>query len=121
MNNTTENMTEGEGHSFIMPWWQQLVFITVYVVMFVIATGGNFIVIWIVMAHKRMRTVTNYFLVNLAVADAMISLLNTLFTSVYLMYQDWWFGDAYCKFTNFISVCTISASVLTFMAIAIDR
>lgn len=30
--------------------------------MVIVATGGNLIVIWIVLAHKRMRTVTNYFL-----------------------------------------------------------
>lgn len=32
--------------------------------MVIVATGGNLIVIWIVLAHKRMRTVTNYFLGN---------------------------------------------------------
>lgn len=105
----------------ILPLWQRILFITLYVAMFLIATGGNMIVIWIVMAHKRMRTVTNYFLVNLAVADTLISLLNTPFTSSFLLYQDWWYGELYCKFTIFISVCTICASVLTFMAIAIDR
>ncbi|KAJ8318638.1 hypothetical protein KUTeg_003729 [Tegillarca granosa] len=105
----------------ILPLWQRILFITLYVVMFLIATGGNVIVIWIVMAHKRMRTVTNYFLVNLAVADTLISLLNTPFTSSFLLYQDWWYGELYCKFTIFISICTICASVLTFMAIAIDR
>lgn len=125
VNNGTSN---GTNHSqpteefiFILPWWQQFFFITVYAVMFLVATGGNVIVVWIVLAHKRMRTVTNYFLVNLAVADTLISLLNTLFTFTFIMYQDWWYGEPFCKFTNFISICAITASVLTFMAIAIDR
>nr|KAG5690705.1 hypothetical protein BaRGS_005068 [Batillaria attramentaria] len=89
--------------------------------MFVVAAGGNLIVIWIVLAHKRMRTVTNYFLVNLAVADVLISLLNTPFNFLFNLYQDWWFDRGYCKFSFFIAPCAISASVLTFMAIAIDR
>ncbi|VDI02049.1 tachykinin receptor 3 [Mytilus galloprovincialis] len=110
-----------EENIFVMPWWQQGLFITAFVILFLVATVGNLIVIWIVLAHKRMRTVTNYFLVNLAVADALISVLNTLFTSTFLMYQDWWYGLAWCKFTTFISVCTVAASVLTLMAIAIDR
>jgi tachykinin-like receptor len=129
-NNTLENLTIGEqilGNeinsegSYTMPWWRQLIFLTAFVILITVALGGNLIVIWIVMAHKRMRTVTNYFLVNLAVADTLISLLNTLFTSTFLVYQDWWYGDLWCKIANFVSICTMSASVLTLMAIAIDR
>lgn len=130
-NNTPENLTIGEqilgneinseGSYTMMPWWRQLIFLTAFVILITVALGGNLIVIWIVMAHKRMRTVTNYFLVNLAVADTLISLLNTLFTSTFLVYQDWWYGDLWCKIANFVSVCTMSASVLTLMAIAIDR
>lgn len=117
-NNST---VAGHDDFTLMPVWQQVVFITAYVVMIVVAAGGNLAVIWIVMAHKRMRTFTNYFLVNLAVADTLISLFNTAFVSIFLIYQDWWYGEAYCKFSNFINICTLSASVLTLMSIAIDR
>lgn len=116
----SQNMTMLE-NPFVMPWWQQAIFITAFIILFLMATVGNLVVIWIVLAHKRMRTVTNYFLVNLAVADGLISVLNTLFTSTFLMYQDWWYGEIWCKFTTFISVCTVTASVLTLMAISIDR
>ncbi|BFZ18082.1 hypothetical protein BsWGS_21121 [Bradybaena similaris] len=92
-----------------------------FVFIFVVAAGGNIIVVWIVLAHKRMRTVTNYFLVNLAVTDVMVSFFNVLFHFVLNLYQDWFFGLEYCKFAFFIASCTISVSVLTFMAIAIDR
>uniref|UniRef100_A0A8W8M555 G_PROTEIN_RECEP_F1_2 domain-containing protein n=1 Tax=Magallana gigas TaxID=29159 RepID=A0A8W8M555_MAGGI len=114
-NNSTK---AGPSEMFIpMPVWQQILFITMYVVMIVVAAGGNLAVIWIVMAHKRMRTFTNYFLVNLAVADTLISLFNTAFVSTFLIYQDWWYGEIYCKFSNFINVSTLAASVLTFMSI----
>nr|BAB87199.1 urechistachykinin receptor [Urechis unicinctus]BAC54121.1 Uru-TK receptor [Urechis unicinctus] len=106
---------------FILPWYLQLIFILMFVVMVLVATGGNIIVIWIVMAHKRMRTVTNYFLVNLAVADALISIFNTLFNFVYLLNNHWVFELPFCKFTQFIAPCTIAASVFTFVAIAVDR
>lgn len=116
----TGNQTMEE-HIFWMPWWQQFLFITAFAILIVLAAVGNLVVIWIVLAHKRMRTVTNYFLVNLAVADTLISFLNTVFTSTFLLYQDWWYGLSWCKFTTFISICTVTASVLTLMAIAIDR
>lgn len=111
----------GGGNPYILPWYLQFLFIFAFVPMVIVAAGGNIIVIWIVLAHKRMRTVTNYFLVNLAVADALITILNTLFNFVYMLYSHWPFGKNYCKFTQFIAPCTISASVFTFMAIAIDR
>lgn len=122
----TTNVTAGNNQSdledhYSMPWWQQTVFFLAMISILIIASSGNLIVIWIVLAHKRMRTVTNYFLVNLAIADFLISILNMPFTFLFLVYQDWWFGTFFCKFSCFISPCTISVSVLTFMAIAIDR
>ena len=119
--NCTNTTSLGQENPFILVWYLQLIYIVVFVSMVLVAAGGNLIVTWIVMAHKRMRTVTNYFLVNLAVADALISILNTLFNFIYMLYSDWPFGRTYCKFTQFIATCTISASVFTFMAIAIDR
>ena len=110
-----------QDNPFALAWYLQFIYIVAFVSMVLVAAGGNIIVIWIVLAHKRMRTVTNYFLVNLAVADAAISLLNTLFNFVYMMYQNWPFGRFYCKFCLFISNGTISASVFTFMAIALER
>lgn len=117
-----ENNETSQTNPFIMVWYLQLIHIVAFVSMVIVAAGGNAIVIWIVLAHKRMRTVTNYFLVNLAVADFLISVLNTLFNFVYMLHgNDWPFGRTYCKVSQFISTCTISVSVLTFMAIAIDR
>lgn len=53
---------EFDSNKFILPWWRQLIWSVLYSGMVIVATGGNLIVIWIVLAHKRMRTVTNYFL-----------------------------------------------------------
>ncbi|KAL4240924.1 Substance-K receptor [Mactra antiquata] len=130
-NNTTayimDNYSSGMNQSkvitsdFLLPWWQQAIFFFAFAAILIVAAGGNLIVVWIVLAHKRMRTVTNYFLVNLAIADFLISVLNMPFTIIYLIYQNWWFGTFFCKCALFISTCTISVSVLTFMAIAMDR
>lgn len=120
-NITQETSTLPPGNPFILPWWQLVFFITLFLGMIIVSIGGNIIVMWIVLWHKRMRTVTNYFLFNLALADALISIWNTIFNSAYLLYSNWWFGEDFCKFSMFIAPCTTSASVFTFMAIAIDR
>lgn len=49
---------------FTLPVWRQVVWSILFGGMVIVATGGNLVVIWIVLAHKRMRTVTNYFLGN---------------------------------------------------------
>ncbi|XP_076327810.1 tachykinin-like peptides receptor 99D [Tachypleus tridentatus] len=106
---------------FLQPWWQQTLWSLVFGGMVLVATGGNLIVIWIVLAHKQMRTVTNYFLVNLSLADTMVSTLNVIFNFTYMLNGDWPFGRAYCKMSNFIAILSVSASVFTLMAISIDR
>ncbi|CAB3375735.1 Hypothetical predicted protein [Cloeon dipterum] len=117
-NSSGDLMAENQ---FILPWWRQVLWSVLYAMMVVVATGGNVIVIWIVLAHKRMRTVTNYFLVNLSVADTMVSTLNVTFNYTYMLNSHWPFGTVYCKITQFVAVLSICASVFTLMAISFDR
>ncbi|CAB3239144.1 unnamed protein product [Arctia plantaginis] len=118
--NSSQNYTETY-QSFILPWWRQVLWTVLFAGMVVVATVGNLVVIWIVLANKRMRSVTNYFLVNLSVADAMVSTLNVTFNFTYMLNSDWPFGHFYCKFCQFVAVLSISASVFTLLAISVDR
>ncbi|XP_028899835.2 tachykinin-like peptides receptor 99D isoform X2 [Zeugodacus cucurbitae] len=128
LNNCSMN-TNGENNdtmadddiSFILPWWRQVLWSILFGGMVLVATGGNLIVVWVVMTTKRMRTVTNYFIVNLSIADAMVSSLNVTFNYIYMLDNDWPFGELYCKISQFIATLSISASVFTLMAISIDR
>ncbi|XP_031849865.1 tachykinin-like peptides receptor 86C [Nomia melanderi] len=106
---------------FDLPWWQKLAWSLIFAVMLLIATGGNVIVIWIVLAHRRMRTVTNYFLVNLSVADLMMSLLNCAFNFTFLLNSSWPFGVIYCTINNFVAHLTVASSVFTLVVISVDR
>ncbi|XP_064624613.1 tachykinin-like peptides receptor 99D [Lineus longissimus] len=106
---------------YLLPIGIQIAYFLFFGAMMIAALSGNIVIMWIVLAHKRMRSVTNYFLLNLAIADASITAFNTFFNLIYLMYGHWPFGRLYCKFSLFTSVATISSSVFTFMAIAIDR
>ena len=44
----------------------------------VISILGNTLVLWTVLAHRRMWSLTNYFLVNLAVADLGMAVFNCI-------------------------------------------
>eukprot|EP00095_Tigriopus_kingsejongensis_P012503 maker-scaffold221_size251850-snap-gene-1.12 protein:Tk12503 transcript:maker-scaffold221_size251850-snap-gene-1.12-mRNA-1 annotation:"tachykinin-like peptide receptor 99d" len=61
-NYTCGAVLEMEEYSYSMPIWRQVMWMILFVSMATVATCGNLIVIWIVMSHQRMRTVTNYFI-----------------------------------------------------------
>lgn len=123
--NVTLTSSQGEGvgteNPYEQPWYIQAAYYTAFFALIIAAVGGNAIVTWIVLAHRRMRTVTNYFLVNLAVADLLISVLNTPLNFVYMLSSSWPFGAVLCRLSHLTAPLTISASVFTLMAIAIDR
>ncbi|XP_042869475.1 tachykinin-like peptides receptor 86C [Penaeus japonicus] len=106
---------------YLLLWWQQLLWTLVFGGMMTMAVGGNVLVMWIVCAHRRMRTVTNYFLMNLSVADLFMSVLNCMFNFIYMLHSDWPFGAIYCTISNFMANVTIAASVFTLIAISFDR
>lgn len=88
----------------------------------ILALSGNSIVIWIVLAHRRMRTPTNYFLVNLACADILNALFNISFNGYYMVVQNQWpFGAFMCTLVQAVSHISIAANVLTYVAISLDR
>ncbi|KAK4020832.1 hypothetical protein OUZ56_002777 [Daphnia magna] len=110
-----------QNDQFNLPWWRIVLWTMLFAVMVVISTGGNLIVVWIVLADRRMRTVTNYFLVNLSIADTMVSTLNVIFNFISMVTNDWPFGRIYCKISQFVAVISICGSVFTLMAISIER
>ncbi|KAL3280390.1 hypothetical protein HHI36_017875 [Cryptolaemus montrouzieri] len=104
-----------------MSQWIKIAWTSVFALMIMVACGGNCIVIWIVIAHRRMRTVTNYFLVNLSMADLLLTLLNCSFNFTYMIQRHWPFGSWYCSISNFIANATVAASVFTLTGISCDR
>ncbi|KAM6971967.1 neuromedin-K receptor-like [Aplochiton taeniatus] len=115
------NMTGNNTNQFVQPPWRIALWSAAYSSVLAVAVFGNLIVIWIILAHKRMRTVTNYFLLNLAFSDASMAAFNTLINFVYAAHGEWYFGEAYCKFHNFFPVTSVFASIYSMTAIAVDR
>ena len=74
-----------------------------------------------VSAHRAMWSVTNYFLVNLTVADLLMSTLNTIPSFIFMRDRVWIFGSLYCKINNYMSYMTVSLNVFTLLAISVDR
>ncbi|XP_077163851.1 G-protein coupled receptor 83-like [Paroedura picta] len=95
--------------------------IVAYSVIICISLFGNLVVCHVVIKNKRMYSATSLFIVNLAVADIMITLLNTPFTLVRFVSSTWIFGKLMCHISRFVQYCSVHVSVLTLAAIALDR
>ncbi|XP_059832309.1 G-protein coupled receptor 83-like [Hypanus sabinus] len=92
-----------------------------YSVIIALAVFGNLLVCQTVLKRKKTVTATSLFLLNLAVADLFITLLNSPFTLVRFMSSSWVFGTTMCHISRFSQYCSLHVSALTLMAIALDR
>ncbi|XP_039614977.1 neuromedin-K receptor-like [Polypterus senegalus] len=119
--NASSKFSGNVSSQFIQASWQIGLWSIAYGSIVAVAVFGNLIVIWIILAHKRMRTVTNYFLLNLAFCDASMAAFNTLINFIYALHNEWYFGQAYCKFQNFFPITAVFASIYSMTAIAVDR
>lgn len=64
---------------------ERLFWVLIFSIMVLVAAGGNTIVVYIVSTNKEMKSVTNYFLVNLSLADTMVSTLNVIFNFISML------------------------------------
>ncbi|XP_025910430.1 probable G-protein coupled receptor 83 [Nothoprocta perdicaria] len=108
---------EGESQSRVV----KALLIVAYSVIICISLFGNVLVCHVVLKNKRMRSATSLFIANLAVADMMITVLNTPFTLVRFVSSTWVFGKLMCHISRFVQYCSVHVSVLTLAAIALDR
>ena len=70
--------------------------IGIYSAIFVLAVVGNGLVILTLVQNKRMRTVTNVFLLNLAISDLLLAVFCMPFTLVPIMIRNFIFGPFMC-------------------------
>ena len=104
--------------AFSMPGWQLALWATAYLALVLVAVTGNATVIWIILAHERMRTVTNYFIVNLAVADLLLSAAVLPFSATMEVLGFWAFGRTFCDVWAAVDVLCCTASILSLCTIS---
>ena len=97
------------------------VLIGLYCVAFFLGFVGNTLVIYIFARNGKMRTVTNSFLVNLAVCDLLVVLLCMPFRVASEVYKNWVYGEAMCKIVNFSQALSVASSIFTLAVISAER
>lgn len=106
---------------FTQPGWQIALWAITYSFIVITSIVGNITVIWIILAHRRMRTATNYFIVNLALSDLLMSAFNTIFNFIYASHNVWYFGEEFCRFQNWFPITAMFVSIYSMTAVAAER
>jgi len=120
-NNT--NSSDYFGQPLYSPPLQIVVVLSLfYGAISLVAVLGNSTVILIVLTSRRMqKSVTNFFIANLALADVIIGLFAIPFQFQAALLQRWNLPEFLCPFCPFFQNLSVNASIFTLTAIAVDR
>lgn len=94
---------------------------TMYAIVFVLAVLGNGVVCYIIVSSSRMRTVRNYFIMNLAVSDIMFIIFCVPASSYEYLNQSFPFPAFLCPTFGFAQSTSVLVSTYTLAAISVDR
>lgn len=101
-----------------------LIFMKLMIMGFIILAAllGNLLVIVSVMRHRKLRVITNFFVVSLALADMLVAIFAMCFNfSVEVTDGKWIFGYFMCDVWNSLDVYFSTASILHLCCISVDR
>ncbi|KAL4226185.1 hypothetical protein ACF0H5_014171 [Mactra antiquata] len=104
-----------------VPAWEMTFKIILYSAIILMAIVGNLLIIIVVARNKRMQTTTNFYIVNLAVSDLLVTGCCTWVRLVDNLTEGWVLGTFFCKVNTFAQVTALVASVFSLILIACDR
>ena len=91
-------------NDYIYPHTYEWILIGTHTLVFITGLVGNALVCVAVYRNHSMRTVTNYFIVNLAAADFMVILFCLPATVLWDVTETWFLGDVLCKMLLYFQV-----------------
>ncbi|XP_074526387.1 LOW QUALITY PROTEIN: melanopsin-A-like [Halichoeres trimaculatus] len=87
----------------------------------VLGITGNALVMFAFYSNKKLRSLPNYFIMNLAVSDFLMAFTQSPIFFINCLYKEWAFGEMGCKMYAFCGALFGIASMINLLAISIDR
>ncbi len=92
----------------------------IYSVICAVGLTGNTAVIYVILKAPKMKTVTNMFILNLAIADDLFTLVLPINIAEHLLHH-WPFGEVLCKIILSIDHYNIFSSIYFLTVMSVDR
>uniref|UniRef100_A0A671M7D4 Muscarinic acetylcholine receptor n=1 Tax=Sinocyclocheilus anshuiensis TaxID=1608454 RepID=A0A671M7D4_9TELE len=105
------------GHSF----WQVILIVVFTGLLSLITIIGNILVMVSFKVNRQLKTVNNYFLLSLAVADLIIGVISMNLYTAYIVMGQWAMGNWACDLWLAIDYVASNASVMNLLVISFDR
>ncbi|XP_046910590.2 cholecystokinin receptor type A [Dermatophagoides farinae] len=98
-----------------------LTLILPYSIIFILSIVGNLLVIITLTLDRSMRSVTNIFLLNLAISDLLLGVFCMPFTLVGVLLRRFIFGAFVCHMISYFQAVSVAVSVWTLVSMSIER
>nr|ALG92572.1 Xenopus-like melanopsin-2 [Danio rerio] len=86
-----------------------------------LGVSGNALVMFAFYSNKKLRSLPNYFIMNLAVSDFLMAITQSPIFFINCLYKEWMFGELGCKIYAFCGALFGITSMINLLAISIDR
>ena len=118
---TTMTSTDITWNSDFVNCWR-ISLLVLHVIIFIISTVGNGLVCFVILRRRTMKSVVNYLILNLAIADLIFTCICIPFDiPVQHMNYVWPYGAFLCKLIYPVQTQTLFASVYTLVALSMTR
>uniref|UniRef100_A0A8C7J3C4 Somatostatin receptor type 2 n=1 Tax=Oncorhynchus kisutch TaxID=8019 RepID=A0A8C7J3C4_ONCKI len=92
----------------------------IYFTVCAVGLTGNTLVIYVILRYAKMKTVTNIYILNLAVADV-LCMLSLPFIAVQLALVHWPFGSVLCRLVMTVDSLNQFTSIFCLTVMSVDR
>ncbi|KAK6466305.1 somatostatin receptor type 1 [Huso huso] len=93
---------------------------SIYAVVCCIGLTGNAMVIYVILKYAKMKTATNIYILNLAIADELF-MLSVPFLATSAALQHWPFGSLMCRLVLSVDGINMFTSIFCLTVLSIDR
>lgn len=121
LNLTSESPNENDTAALAYPVWQVVLIVLLTGMLSLVTIIGNILVVVSFKVNRQLKTVNNYFLLSLAVADLIIGVISMNLYTAYLVMGYWAMGTWACDLWLAIDYVASNASVMNLLVISFDR